>query len=516
MDLSLLGITPISEDNPVGSDIRYEPEFDQIQTEIDKLSSPSASALVDWKKVIDLATEILSKKSKDILITSYLGAGLINTKQIEGLAISINIFADLIGNFWEDLYPSKKRIKGRLNAIRWWVEKSEAVMSDIKPSPIPQEELDKIMGNLGKIESLLEEYSEDMPSFQSIRRFLTSIPIERKGEPELEGKPSTEGIEDKGIRKDLKDMAEIPEEIKTLKDAQRLLSFSLQKVRQTASYLIREEPSNPQGYRLIRIAVWSNIDALPPATDGKTRIPPPPGQLKTILADLNDKGEWEKLLKSSEQKIGQFIFWLDLNWYTATALAGLGGDYSKAHEAVCQETAFFVNKLPGLEYLSFSDNTPFAGIETVQWLKEAALQRADSVKSPSVSGLEGDFFQEELKKVKELAIGKQIKEAVNLLQKNLKGASSQKERLLWRLELIQFLIRFKKPHIAIPHLDQILQDMETYRLEEWDPELALRVLKTVWTGFSMQTDQTSKGKALGILTRIAKLNPSEAIGMEKD
>jgi type VI secretion system protein VasJ len=66
MEIDSLGKDPIQPDQPAGSDVRYEPEYEQLQAEIDKLSSPSASGGIDWKKVNDLAVSILDKKCKDL------------------------------------------------------------------------------------------------------------------------------------------------------------------------------------------------------------------------------------------------------------------------------------------------------------------------------------------------------------------------------------------------------------------------------------------------------------------
>jgi len=114
MDLLLLGKSPINSEQPTGIDVRYDPTFEQLQAEIDKLSSPSAASAIDWKKVVNLASEILSEKSKDLLITSYLAVGLIHTLKMEGLGIGLKIYIDLVNQFWENLYPKKKRMRGRI------------------------------------------------------------------------------------------------------------------------------------------------------------------------------------------------------------------------------------------------------------------------------------------------------------------------------------------------------------------------------------------------------------------
>ena len=72
MDLLFLGKDPIAPDQPTGSDVRYSPEFEALQAEMDKLSLPRAIGTLDWEKVADQAAEILARKSKDLLVASYL------------------------------------------------------------------------------------------------------------------------------------------------------------------------------------------------------------------------------------------------------------------------------------------------------------------------------------------------------------------------------------------------------------------------------------------------------------
>jgi type VI secretion system protein VasJ len=114
-----------------------------------------------------------------------------------------------------------------------------------------------------------------------------------------------------------------------------------------------------------------------------------------------------------------------------------------------------------------------------------------------------------------LANKEKLVEAVNSLQKELRNSFSQRERLLWRLALSQILVSSKQPKLAVPHLEEILQYIETYRLGEWDPDLALKGLKIVWVGFDALSDQESKSKASDTLNRIAKLDPAEAIRLGK-
>lgn len=59
-----MGKEPITDKAPAGSDVRYEPEYEALQAEIDKLSSPTASSGVDWDNVAKLSAKILAGKKK--------------------------------------------------------------------------------------------------------------------------------------------------------------------------------------------------------------------------------------------------------------------------------------------------------------------------------------------------------------------------------------------------------------------------------------------------------------------
>ena len=79
MELLDLGKKPISESQPAGEDVSFEAEFETLQNEIEKLSSPTASSGIDWNKVSKLSIAILSEKSKNLLVGTYLCIALLKT-----------------------------------------------------------------------------------------------------------------------------------------------------------------------------------------------------------------------------------------------------------------------------------------------------------------------------------------------------------------------------------------------------------------------------------------------------
>jgi len=211
---------------------------------------------------------------------------------------------------------------------------------------------------------------------------------------------------------------------------------------------------------------------------------------------------------------------IDLNRLVAETLVQLGEAYQGAQEMVCQETAFLVYRLPGLEDLTFSDGTPFADSATRQWLKGIALRAgsAPAENLPAASapaGQDEDLMAKEIAEAQVLAKQGKLIEAIERLQQKIRNSFSQRERLLWRLSLSQMVMASKQSKIVLPQLEQILKDIDLYRLEEYDPVLALKGLRLVWLGLEGQSDAKLKEKAADTLQRIARLDLGEVIRLGK-
>lgn len=532
MDPASLGKQAISEDSPAGADVRYEPVFEELQAEIDKMSNPSASGEMDWNKVNTLAAEILSAQAKDLLVASYFAVAQIHTAGIEGFGLGLHIYCDLLETFWEDLFPKKKRMRGRIAAIEWWLEKSEKAMESLAMDPVPADTVEQFRQDLRKIDSLLQEYLDEAPLLRPLERYLDRIPIQAEKEPEPEAAPVQEKepeaepaskapVTPKPVSAQPPPEVSVPGAIGSESDANKVLREAFQAVRKVAAFFLGRDLCDPNGYRLRRVAAWAMIEALPPATDGKTQIPPP-SQHETALADLKAlqaKGDWQALVRLAEEKLEGALLWLDLNRFSAEGLSMLGDPYQRAHDAVCRETAHLIHRIPGIEQLAYADGTPLADADTRQWLQEISLGASTAPVGPMTGGgsssAESERMAQTIEEARTLAKKKKVSEAVSMLQRELRTSFSKQEQLLWRLGLSQILVQAKKIDLALPHLESVLQDIDTYKLEEWDPQLALRGLKMVWLGLKNRSDDLGKERGGVVLNRIAKLDPAEALALGK-
>lgn len=521
MELAELGKQPIRPDQPAGDDVRYDPQYEALQAEVDKLSSLTASGGIDWGKVVTLSSEILSSKSKDLLVASYLAVGLVYEKKVDGLESGLRIFLDLLGNFWETMYPAKARMRGRVGAVTWWVEKAEVAIRSFPETELPADRLSAILESLKGIDRFLGENMEDGPSVRPLQDAMETVLVAREETPPPPPSPvSSESATASGPGETKATEASagsvsVPSDISSESDAREALGAAMSLVDKTADYLRGARLSDPAHYRLARIAAWSRIEELPPSRDGRTEIPPPPDFVRDPILAMREGAGGENLVRTAEEAVIRSIFWLDPHRISAEALGGLGAEYSGAMDQVCGETALFVRRLQGIEELTFSDGTPFADESTLRWLKGIAAGGGGTAAAGGGGSRVEEAASAAARTARALVEEGNLKAAIGPLQQGIRTGASQREKMVWRLALSRLLVETGNGALALPHLEQALKDIEAYRLEEYDPAVALQGLRLAWLEMRMRGERIEDGKDNELLKRIARLDLAEAVRIQE-
>jgi type VI secretion system protein VasJ len=502
-----IGKAPISESSPAGQDVRNDPDFEALSGEIEKMSSPTLSGTMDWNRVLQLSENILTNKSKDLLVLSYFSVALLKTAGLRGFADSVHVLRESLEGFWEDLFPVKTRMRGRKNAIEWWQEKVSAYLRDLTAQKWPKQEHDAFLEDLSAVDAFLADNMEEapllLPMINAIAALVETIEeTPAPSAPGLAGGPSAQAPLAGAARTVAVDPAET--------DADKLLNQGLDILGRTATLLSQQDPLNALSFRLNRIAAWTAVTTLPPATAGKTLIPAPDGQIISALENLYQSRSWRDLLEAAESRVRQFLFWLDLSRYVTEALEQLGRQDSS--EAVAAETCQYVKRLTGVERLTFDNGTPFANEETRVWIN--GLNRQQSSGGGAAPGNETDIIQVVEKQVEEAAKASRdnkLPAALGAFTDKLNHAPSARVHFIWQFGLCRLLLQVKQPRLAMPHLKELLQTLEVYRLEQWEPDLAVEVLSTVLTGLRLQTGQSDESLQETVLNRIMTLDPVKAM-----
>jgi type VI secretion system protein ImpA len=104
-------LTPIQGDNPSGEDLRYSQVYEEIKEArryddfLDQGEWKTEIKKADWDKVITVAVDSLTNKTKDLQIAVWLTEALISKEGFEGCLFSLQIINGMLQDFWDSLYP---------------------------------------------------------------------------------------------------------------------------------------------------------------------------------------------------------------------------------------------------------------------------------------------------------------------------------------------------------------------------------------------------------------------------
>ena len=111
-------LEPVSEDNPVGIDIREDSSSSSVYYTLkdarnsaraaernSMFDGGSSEADENWRKIIELAPDILKNNTKDLEIASWYTEALIRRHGFPGLKAGFSIIKQMIEKYWDNLYP---------------------------------------------------------------------------------------------------------------------------------------------------------------------------------------------------------------------------------------------------------------------------------------------------------------------------------------------------------------------------------------------------------------------------
>jgi len=522
---------PIPGDSPSGSPARYEPEFELIKLEIDKIAAMRA-AEVEWAKVVENATEILSAKSKDLLVASYLAAGSLHVRGYAGLAEGLGVVTVLARTYWDSMFPEVSRLRARVAALAWLNERAASDVAQKAPSPAEADAVSACVENVRALNEVLrEKLAAEAPSLRDMIDALE----ERRGELQAPVPPPAPSptfappAEAAAAPAAPAAAPSVAVDLGSPEGVEKAIGRALEIFRDAAPVVRRERPLDPTSYRMARIGAWGGLEDLPPNKDGKTRLQPLGASAAEIerYDALAAQGDWQALLELAESQFERSVLWLDTQRFVCAALEELGPPYEQALSAVKGECAWLARRFPGLLGLTFSNDTPFADEETRAWFRDSVLAGGDdSGGGPAVAAAPAQYDEEDeefdavLEEAAALLKKKKLVQGTAKLAASLETAPSRRRRFLRRLAMARFLHDAKEYRLAVAQLDALDAELTMYGLDEWEPALAVRVLsllischnrllKGAWKGSAEAAARTEE-----LFLRLAGLDAVAALGLQ--
>ena len=562
-------LRPISQEQPAGPSVRLEASFEELDRLIKSVDSLTATTSPDWPLMSRQAQAILSQESKDLLVAVYWSLSLAQWKGAEGLAVGLQGLVKLLEQFWDSLHPEKRRVRARVAALEWLVERLSLWLEQQNLSFQDREFLRKATQALAKLQAFCAEHlAGQEPEFAPLTRVLRqqdsrltqtaapqgeppASPVQGQSSASLEqpsAAPASANLSSTmsttpsvaapvagpssasqaTATPALSAAAPAPDQAladeRSLRDYLRQLQLSS---RCLGEALLRQDVRDPRAYEINRTMTWAAITQLPQAKEGVTALKSVPLERRQLFQSLREQARHEALILELEKSFANAPFWLDSHYLVCEALTAL--DAEEARRSVENMVANFMGRFPQLVRFSFADGVPFASDETHQWLEAlgrepaAGLMTADGAEpfhepAPQRDGqsmqeqVPGHHLHETLAQASQLARNKALPQALALLQGYCRQGASEAQRFYRQLWLAEFCMQHKLPELARAQLEDLERRLQQITLFQWEPELSAWVMQLLLlTGEKSKTGTPGHERQLSYFNRLCLLDVAKAI-----
>lgn len=518
--LLALGTQPISDGSPAGESVRDDAQFETLQAEFLKLERPDQPT-VDWDAVVKGASALLGGRGKDLLVGVYLAVGLLERDGYSGFADGLKVVHDLLANFAATMYPERPR--ARRAAMVFLSERGGSRVTLRGSRGASREVLDGTIETLDALETLSASAIEDGGGlFGDLRRALDAVRDDlapAAAEPAPAAASSGFSSSPAPVAPPAAGSFGSPDEYEATAQALKPTLYAM------GEYLRAADARDPLAYRLPRVAAWMTVKQAPPATDGKTAIPPPqPPGLASRMESMLASQAWGGVLEETESRLATSVFWIDLHFWAWSALRGQGPSHAGAAEAVVAEVRALLLKLPGLADLTFASGQPLAGDPTRAWIAETVLAAPGGGGAGGGAGLpriepEGDTFDglaDARTQAGALAAEGRLGDAVRLLEAGAARAVRARERAAWKVAVAQLCFDSARPDVALAQLEALQESLQSTTLEMWDPELAATLVRLLLAARQKalppsQMNPEEHQRSRELLRRLARLDAAAAL-----
>ncbi|MBM7115293.1 type VI secretion system protein TssA [Archangium primigenium] len=500
---------PISAETPAGRSAKHEPAYDIVSREVARLESPTGTP-VDWARVVENAGGLLRRDTKDLWLAAYLAHGLHATDGLRGAVTGMTVLTEVLERYWPTLFPEATRLRGRVNAVRWFVDRMVESLPAAQVSAGNREwaeSLEDAARRLAEVaRTRFEEQSPPLgPLLDGVRRLQERRPAPADLPAPVKVVPATPLPPPPALTAgQAGDADAVLEQLRGLGSA----------LVESARVLREAHDAEPLAYRLLRVGLWLHLTQAPaPGTEGRTSVPGLPASLRAQLERLETHGRWAELLVEAEGAMGQHRFSLDLQRYSDAALTGLGDTHTAAREAARWELATVLKRMPGVSGLLAADGTPFADERTRKWLDTTLTPRDTPAAPPPPRArevLDDERYASLPLPVREVLAASGVAEAIALLQHQVTQAPAGRPRFKARLLLARLCFLSAQPALARALYEELVAESTARGLDEWEPALSVECLEgLLLVGRTVQkTTNTVSPEAWAHFRRLTRLDPS--------
>ncbi|MCE8035101.1 type VI secretion system protein TssA [Halomonas sp. MCCC 1A11057] len=452
----------------VGRPVDDSGDYAWLDEEMMKIGSLQHGG-VDWEGAETRAVRLLSTTGKDLKVLGHLLHCLQRGGDGVRFALSLRLLSGSLEQWWETAYPYGG-VKGARLRPRLFQQFSQRALA-LATALDFDNAADEHQACEAALEALLEAArTRELPdeALVDLQRQLRqarprqaaaeAVPSAPSGQAASAG-PATAGAA----------AAKLPE-MRLEAGNERGNRQALLKM---ADFLSEQGIGDPLGYRLRRHAIWHAIQALPATRDGvRSELAPPSADRVAEYREALTRGADVALWQRIENSLAVSPYWLEGHRLSASAAERLG--HPRCAAAIRDEASRFVERLPGIESLTFNDGSAFVDDETRHWLQAVPAGAA-------AGGQEGggDPWQEGLAEARERLASEGLEAALAGLDRGLAQARSPREVAYWRLASADLLRDAGLAALAGQHYRAVRESLAGLGLEQWEPALLKRLERAV-------------------------------------
>lgn len=460
----------------VGEPVEESSDYLALDDEMMKVGSLQ-HAHVDWYTAESLAMRMLSERGKDLKVLGHLVHCLQHGGNSVRFALSLRLLARSIDQpWWQHAYPfaGKRGAKLRPRLFQQFIQRSVKLVAglDFRNADDEFEACQASLAELNHqaIEKALPSQVIDELSRQLNAQRPTEQPSATADNPPTEQAaaqpPASQASTTAPTLSTTSSTTPSPKAPELRLEAGNERS-NRQALLKMAEFLSEQSPGEPLAYRLRRYAVWSTIQALPAAkANGKTELAPVSADriadYREALARGGDNALWQRI----ENSLALSPYWLEGHRLSAGLAKQLG--HPRCAEAIRDETQRFVERLSGIEALTFNSGAAFVDDETARWLASATANSGET-------GGGNDAWQTGLQEAREAVENGDLGAALKVIDQGLSSARSPRESAYWRLASAELLYETGLESLAQQHYCTLHQTVTELALERWEPALVARL-----------------------------------------
>jgi len=494
-------LEPIASDSRVGDKFTDEDKYLELELEIEQSFNDVSQTEVNWNFVIKRSEEILIEHSKDMKVLSYWLYAQWKFNGWLGFFDAFHTFASVLNAYNKELYPQKEKRKIK---ILEWIDKVFEKPLEENVKQFSKEQLGSLVETFSVLEEALEATVEEKviflkPAYTEAKRLLGEI--QRKEENQLKEATAFKEEQEKRYNEDKELQAvraqkqeEDEEVISQFQTKIRMNDVSESDtdekvleyediVEHTSALLTICETlfvSSPREYlpfNLLFAYAAIMLEEVLENKEIKTDKLLPSQEVITAIRDSLDSTINLQQLRALQEQLLEYPSWLEGYYIAARMLHRLGG--ADVAQKIEESLYRYVDRQEKCIGFSTSSGVTLVPVQLETWAKQKVL------------GLHGEGDSDvEYKKVYQEALALKVKEnsqnALEFLEKHYNDASSAEARYKWRLLMVDFLLEVGDKRLALALLLALEEQIEIYKLDIWQPSLAIQTYDLLLKPMMMQ------------------------------